>query len=725
MANHDLTSPPSPDSGTSIGSSSSISPDAAALIAPWTGPFGGVPPWDEVRPDAFPEAFDAAIAASAEEIEAIAANPEPPTIDNTIVALESAGRALERVSVLFGVHAANLNLGPIPDIQRQVGPKLAAYSDSIVQNQQLFARIKTVYEAAVQDPSISGATMRLVEDRYRQFIRQGAQLDDADSERLSTINQELAGLFTEFAQNVLGDEANLVTWIEDEAQLDGLAPSVVDGLAAAAGDRDRPGAWAVLNTRSSMEPVLTTATDRALREQVWRTYYGRGDQSGPNDNKPIITRILQLRAERAQLLGYETHAHWRLEVAMAKTPEAAMELMLNVWPKARARAVEEVADMQRVADREAQSQSQTRTGSEAATPITIEPWDYRFYAEKVRKEQFDLDFGQVKPYLQLEKLIEAMLWCSTELYGLQYTPVEDTPAGSVPVFHPDVRVWEVTNADGGHVGLWYLDPYAREGKLSGAWMNAYRDQERIHTPITTIVSNNSNFIRAAEGEPILVSWDDARTLFHEFGHALHGLLSDVDYPSQSGTSVSRDYVEFPSQINEHWLATTEVLNRFCRHYETDEPMPQELIDRIKRAETFNQGFDTVEYLASALIDMKLHLAGAVEIEPDGFERDTLAELGMPPQIVMRHRTPQFAHVFSGDAYSAGYYSYLWADALTADAAEAFEEADGYFDAAVAQRLRDSVFSVGDTIDPAESFRRFRGRDDDTDALLRKRGFPVG
>jgi peptidyl-dipeptidase Dcp len=709
MAEHDLNPP------------ADLSAGAAALLAEWAGPFGGVPPWDAVDPNAFPEAFEAAIAMANDEIAAIANNPEPPTVDNTVVALETAGRALERVSVMFWVHAANLNLGPIPDIEREVGPKLAAYSDSIVQNPALFARIKAVHEDAVQraagDNPLDGPTMRLVEDRHRQFVRQGAELSDEQKARLSTINQELAGLFTEFAQNVLHDESNLVTWIDDPAKLDGLAPSIVDGLAAAAAEQGRPEAWAIRNTRSSMEPVLTAATDRALREQVWRTYYGRGDQSGPNDNKPIITEILKLRAERARLLGYDTHAHWRLEVAMAKTPEAAMELMLNVWPKARARAAEEVADMQRIADAEAAS------GSGPA--ITIEPWDYRFYAEKVRKEQFDLDFGEVKPYLQLEKLIEAMLWCSTELYGLQYTPVEDTPAGAVPVFHPDVRVWEVTGRDGGHVGLWYLDPYGRDGKLSGAWMNAYRDQERVHSPITTIVSNNSNFVKAAEGEPVLISWDDARTLFHEFGHALHGLLSDVEYPSQSGTSVSRDYVEFPSQINEHWLATTEVLNRFCRHHETDQPMPQELIDRIKRAETFNQGFDTVEYLASALIDMKLHLAGGAEIDPEVFERDTLAELGMPSEIVMRHRTPQFAHVFSGDSYSAGYYSYLWSDALTADAAEAFEEANGYFDQAVAQRLRDSVFSVGDTIDPAESFRRFRGRDVDTDALLRKRGFPVG
>lgn len=685
----------------------------AALLTPWTGPYGGVPPWDRVDPASFGEAFDAAIAEARADIDAIAADDEPPTFDNTIIALERAGATLERVAAMFFVHTGNLNVGPIPDLEREVGPKLAAYGDEVVQNERLFARVSAVYEAdeaAGDASSLNGAERRLLTDHYRRFVRQGAALDEVEKDRLAAINQELAGLFTEFSQNILHDEGELVTWIEDAAQLDGLSDAGVSALAAAAADRGRPGAWAVLNTRSSMEPVLSAATDRGLRERVWRTYYGRGDTPGEHDNKPIITRILALRAERAALLGYETHAHWRLEVAMAKTPEAAMELMMAIWPKARARALEEVADMQRLADEE-------------GAGITIEPWDYRFYAEKVRIASYDLDFNEVKPYLQMEKLIEAMLWCSGQLYGLQYTPVQVGAAG-VPVFHADVRVWEVTGADGEHVGLWYLDPYAREGKLSGAWMTAYRDQEHIDEPISTLVSNNSNFVKGADGAAVLISWDDARTLFHEFGHALHGLLSDVQYPSQSGTAVCRDYVEFPSQLNEHWLSTDEVLGRFCLHHETGEPMPAELIERIKRAENFNQGFDTVEYLASALVDMRLHLAGATPIDPDAFERETLADLGMPTEIVMRHRTPQFAHVFSGDGYSAGYYSYLWADALTADAAEAFEEAGGYYDTAVADKLHRNVLSVGDTIDPADGFRSFRGRDVDTNALLRKRGFPV-
>ncbi len=690
-------------------SSSGTSVADSPLLAPWEGPYGGVPPFPEIQPEQFEPAFDAAIRSAAAEIRAIAENPEPPTFANTIVALERVGRSLDRVAAVFGVHTSNLNVGPIPEIQRRIGPKLAAHADSIVQNRALFARVEAVNEAVETDRAgpLSGPERRLTENRYRQFVRNGAKLPEAEKARLSTINERLAGLYTEFAQNVLHDEAEQITWVEDPAQLDGLAADVVDGLAAAATERGRPGSWAVRNTRSAMDPVLTWATDRALRERVWRTFYGRGDGDGEHDNKPIITEILALRAERAELLGYETHAHWRLEVAMAKTPEAAMDLLSAVWPAAKARAVEEVSDMQRLADRRGDG-------------VTIEPWDHRFYAELVRKQTYDLDFNEVKPYLQLGQLIEAMLWCSTELFGLHYTPVDD-----VPVFHPDVRVWAVADADGRHIGLWYLDPYAREGKLSGAWMTAYRDSEHIDQPISTLVSNNSNFVRPADGEHVLVSWDEARTLFHEFGHALHGLLSDVTYPSQSGTSVSRDYVEFPSQLNEHWLSTAEVLERFCRHHRTGEPLPARLIERLARAETFNQGFETVEYLASAIVDLRLHLAGRTEIDPARFEHDTLAELGMPPQIVMRHRTPQFAHVFSGDGYSAGYYSYLWADALTADAAEAFEEAGGYFDPVVATRLRDSVLAVGDSIDPIDGFRAFRGRDVDTAALLRKRGFSAG
>lgn len=678
---------------------------SSEMLADWAGPYGGVPPWNLVRPEEFVAAFDVAIAQAQTEFDAIANNPAPANFENTIVAMETAGRTLERLSTLFEVHSANLNVGPIPDAERVVFPKLSEHQDKIIQNEKLFARIQAVYESP-EYKRLDTAQQRLAEERYKQFVRQGAKLSANDKARLSKINTRLASLFTNFNQNVLADESKYVTWIEKEADLKGLPESVVSGMAAEAKKRGEANKWAVLNTRSSMDPFLTYSENRPLREKVWTTYYNRCDNRDENDNNGIITEILKLRAVRAKLLGYATHAHWRLERQMAKSPDAAMDLMLKVWPKAVARAREEVADMQRIADSE-------------GAKIKIGPWDYRFYAEKVRKAKYDLDFNLVKPYLQMEKLREGMMWAAGKLYGLQFKQVND-----VPVFHPDVRVWEVTDANDKHVGLWYFDPYARTGKRSGAWMTAYRNQENISKPITTIVSNNSNFVKGGEGETVLISWDDADTLFHEFGHALHGLNSKVRYPSQSGTSVARDYVEFPSQVNEHWLSTPEVLNQFAVHYKTGEPLPEELLKKIEKAATFNQGFNTVEFLASALIDMKLHLAGEADIDPDKFERETLSQLGMPKEIVMRHRTPHFSHIFADDGYSAGYYSYLWSDTLTADAAEKFEEAGSFYDPAVAKSLHDNVMSVGNTIDPSDGFRAFRGRDVDISALLRKRGFPL-
>lgn len=685
--------------------------DSNVLIREWDGPYGGVPPWKSIKTEDFVAAFDRAIEMSSADIDRIANNPDPPTFDNTIVPLEKAGATLTRVSNIFGVYSSNLNLGSIPDIEAEVMPKLSKHNDSIMQNNKLFKRVAAVYEGD-QMKQLDPAQQRLVDDRYKSFVRQGAKLDAEAKAKLSQINAQLAGLFTQFSQNVLNDE-QLVTIVNDKSQLEGLPESVVDAMSAAAKQyavdkklsADDAPQWVINNTRSSMEPVLTYADDRPLREKVWTTYYSRGDNADDNDNNQIITAILKLRAERAKLLGYETHAHWRLEPQMAKNPENAMQLMMQVWPKAVARVQEEVADMQVVAD-------------QSGAKITVEPWDYRFYAEKVREDKYDLDFNQVKPYLQLEKLREGMMWAAEQIYGFQFKPVTN-----VPVFHPDVRVWEVLR-NGKHVGLWYFDPYARRGKRSGAWMTDYRAQENIDQPISTLVSNNSNFIKGKPGEPVLISWDDAVTLFHEFGHALHGLCSQCRYPSQSGTSVARDYVEFPSQLNEHWLSTPEILEKFAVHYKTGKPMPAELLKKIEKASTFNQGFSTVEYLASALVDMKLHLAGNVMIDPDQFERETLQELGMPDEIVMRHRTPQFSHVFASDGYSAGYYSYLWSDALTADAAEVFEEVGSYYDQKTADSLFNNIMSVGDTVDPAEGFRKFRGRDVDTKALLRKRGFPV-
>lgn len=678
--------------------------DPGPLTAEWSGPFGGVPPLDRVKVEHFQPAFAVAMAAYREEIRAIAENPEPPTFANTLAALERAGRMLDRVQAVYGIWSSTLSTPEFRAIEQAIEPKLAALRDEVFQNEKLFQRIAAVYEAPDRT-RLTPEQQRLAWLHFTNFQRAGARLDAAAKARVAAINQRLATLYTSFSQNLLADEENDVTIITNAADLAGLPESFRAAAAAEAQRRGLKDAWVIANTRSSVEPFLAYADHRALREQVWRRFVSRGDHPGPRDNKPLITEILRLRAERAQLLGYPTHAHWRLEHSMARTPERALELMEKVWPAALARVREEVADMQRLAEAE-------------GADFRLEPWDYRYYAEKVRKAKYDLEEATLKPYLQLESLREAMFWTADQLFGLQFQPVPD-----LPVNHPDVRVWEVRDARGRHVGLFYFDPYARPGKRSGAWMNAYRNQERFEREITPLVSNNANFLKPAPGQPVLVSWDDARTLFHEFGHALHGLCSDVNYPSLSGTSVARDFVELPSQLHERWLLTPEVLGRFARHYQTGQPMPAALIERVKRAAKFNQGFATTEYLASGLLDLKLHLAGERDVDPAAFEREELARLGMPREIVMRHRLPHFAHIFADEGYSAGYYSYLWADTLTADAAEAFEAA-GWYNRALAARYREHILARGNTLDPAETYRQFRGRDAGIAALMRDRGFPV-
>jgi peptidyl-dipeptidase Dcp len=679
---------------------------ANPLLAKWEGPYGGVPPFDRVQVAYFKPALEVAMAENLSEVDSIAKDPAPPTFNNTIGALERPGRTLDRVKTVYAVWSSTMNGPEFQVIQREMAPRLAAFNDQITQNEALFRRIEAVYNSP-EKAKLTAEQQRLSWLYYTNFVRAGAKLQPDAKTRLSLINQELARLYTRFSQNVLAEETDQFLVLKTEAELSGLPQSVRDAAAAAAVTKKQPGAWVIMNTRSSIDPFLTYSDQRDLREKAWRMFVNRGDNGDEHDNNGIVTEILQLRAERAKLLGYPTHAHWRLENAMAKTPERAMELMQQVWKPAVARVHEEVADMQTLADKE-------------GAKIKIEPWDYRYYAEKVRKARYDLDQNEVKQYLQLEKLREGVFWVAGELFGFNFTP-----ATNVPVAHPDVRVWEVTDkATKRHVGLWYFDPYARAGKRSGAWMNAYRSQEKVNGKITTIVSNNANFVKGKPGEPLLISWDDATTMFHEFGHALHGLNSNVTYPTLSGTAVARDYVEFPSQLLEHWLSTPEVLQRFAVHYQTGKPIPQTLIDRIKRSATFNQGFATVEYLSSALVDMKLHLAGDRKIDADAFEKETLAELGMPNELVMRHRTPQFLHVFSSDAYSAGYYSYLWSDVLTADAFGAFVEDGGPYDRKVAARLRKYIFSVGNTIDPAEAYRAFRGRDPRVEALMKKRGFPT-
>jgi len=678
--------------------------DPNPLLANWEGPYGGVPPFDKVQIALFKPALESAMMMNLMEIENIARNSAAPTFENTIVAMERAGQMLDRVSTIYGVWGSTMAGPEFQAVQREMAPKRAAFNDQITQNEPLFKRIEAVYNSPNKN-KLTSEQQRLTWLYYTNFVRSGAQLKLEAKARLSQINQQLAGLYTKFSQNVLAEETDQFIVLKSEAELAGLPQSIRDAAAAAAVTKKQPGTWVLMNTRSSIDPFLTYSDRRDLREQAWRMFIMRGDNGDEHDNNATITTILQLRAERAKLLGFPTHAHWRLENAMAKTPERAMELMMAVWKPAIARVHEEVADMQALA---------TKEGS----AIKIEPWDYRYYAEKVRKEKFDLDQNEVKPYLQLEKLREGIFWVAGELFNFNFTP-----ATNVPVAHPDIRVWQVTDkTTGKQIGLWYFDPYARAGKRSGAWMNAYRSQERVNGEITTIVSNNANFVKGKPGEPLLISWDDASTMFHEFGHALHGLNSNVTYPSLSGTAVARDYVEFPSQLMEHWLSTPEVLQRFAVHYQTGKPIPQTLVDRIKKSATFNQGFITVEYLAAALVDMKLHLAGDQKIDPRAFEKEALTELGMPHEIVLRHRLPQFMHIFSSDSYSAGYYSYLWADVITADAFGAFVEAGGPYDKKVAERLRKYIFSVGNTIDPAEAYRNFRGRDPKVEALMKKRGF---
>jgi peptidyl-dipeptidase Dcp len=676
------------------------------LLQPWSGPYGGVPPFDRVRVTDFEPALEWAMAEELAEIERIANDPAPPTFENTIAAMERAGRTLDRVDTVYGVWGTSMNSPEFQPVEREMEPRLAAHSDRINQHEKLFRRIESVYNSP-EKARLTPEQQRLTWRIYTNFVRAGAHLDAAAKQRLSALNQQLADLYTRFSQNVLADETDHYLVIDREADLAGLPQSLRDAAAAAAASRNMTGKWVVNNTRSAVDPFLTYSSRRDLREKAWRMFIMRGDNGDAHDNNAIITQILKARAERANLLGYPTHAHWSLENVMAKTPERAMELMEAVWTPAVARVKEEVADMQQVANRE-------------GAKITIEPWDYRYYAEKVRKAKYDLDQNEVKQYLQLDKLRDAIHWVAGELFNFRFTPVND-----VPVFHPDVTVYEVTDRTSGkHVGLWYFDPFARPGKQSGAWMNAYRRQERFENEVTTIVSNNANFVKGKPGEPVLISWDDAETMFHEFGHALHGLSSNVTYPSVAGTAVARDYVEFPSQLLEHWLSTPEVLQRYAVHYQTGKPIPQSLVTRIERASTFNEGFTTMEYLASALVDMKMHLAGNQTIDPDAFERETLQQLGMPKEIVMRHRPPHFLHIFSSNSYAAGYYSYLWSDVITADAAEAFREGGGFYDPGVAARLRQHIFSVGNTVDPDEGYRAFRGRDPKIDALMRKRGFPV-
>ncbi len=680
--------------------------ESNVLLAEWSGHFGGVPAFDNMDLAALKPALEAGMAMNLDEVDAIASNSLPPTFENTILAMERAGRDLGRVFTYWGIWSSNLSTPEFREIQQEMAPKLSEFNSKITQNAALFSRVKTVYEGE-EMASLRPDEQRLVTLVYDGFTRNGATLSDEAKERYAAINQRLAEIHTQFGNNVLADEEGYVHYLTED-QLGGLPDSFVQAAAATAAGNGHDGAYAVTNTRSSMDPFLTFSNERELREKVWRIYYQRGDNDDEHDNNAIIAEILQLRNERVRLLGYENYALWRLENRMAKSPERAFELMEAVWPAATARVEEEVADMQAIADAD-------------GAGITIAPWDYRYYAEKVRKAKYDLDSDEVKQYLQLDKLREAMFFVAGELFHFEFTPV---PEDSVPVFHEDVSVWEVTDKTSGeHIGVWYLDPYARPGKRSGAWATTYRSHETFDGKKTVLGSNNSNFIKGAPGEPVLVSWSDAETLFHEFGHALHYFSSTVEYPTLN--SGVRDYTEFQSQLLERWLVTDAVIESYLVHHETGESIPKELVAKIRNASTFNQGFETTEYLASALVDMKYHTTDPTGIDPDPFEREALAELSMPSAIVMRHRSPHFGHIFSSEGYAAGYYGYLWADVLTSDAAEAFQEAPGgFYDKDLAKKLVDHLFAVRNAVDPADAYRAFRGRDARIDALMRDRGFPV-
>ncbi len=674
------------------------------LVTPWTGPYGGVPPWDHAKPEHFPEAFEHALAELRREVEAIAANPAQPTFENTFAALERSGQTIERVVRLFSVLRQNISTPRIQALDREWQPKLAAADDQIVFNPALFRRIEALYRSLARSP-LAPEQKRLVEWTYEDFVRRGARLDDAGKARLAEINQQLATLFSDFRSKVLAEE-NTWTVLEREEDLAGLPASLVSAAKAAADERGLKGKWAIVNTRSSVDPFLMFSSRRDLREQVWKKFKDRGDNGNENDTKGTIANIVKLRAERAKLLGYASHAHWRMSDTMAREPKAAQALMMKVWPAAVGRVKEEVAAMKAIAAKE-------------QAGITIEPWDYLFYAEKVRKAKYDLDQSQLKPYFELNNMVAAAMWSAERRYDIRFNEI----TGKVPVFHPDVRVFEVTDVPGGaHRGVFYLDNFARAGKRSGAWASSYRVQHKLDGGATTITSNNNNFVKASAGEPVLISLDDATTLFHEFGHALHGLLQDVTYPTLSTTP--RDFVEYPSQVNEHWLLTREVLDKFARHHKTGEPMPQALVDRIKQSEKFNKGYETVEYLAAAILDMDLHTRPDGNVDAAAFEREGLVRIGMPREIALRHRLPHFDHLFGSDAYSAGYYSYLWSDVMAADTWKAFVEAGGPWDERVADRLREHILSNGNTSDRAEAYRRFRGRDPDVKALLEKRGFPA-
>ncbi|MGF1660700.1 MAG: M3 family metallopeptidase [Rubrimonas sp.] len=661
----------------------------------WTGPHG-LPDFSALAPEQFESVFAEALAAARVEIAAIASDPAAPDFANTVEALERSGRALDRVCAIFFTLAGAHTSPEIEAIQTRIAPELARFTSETLMNAALFARVDALWTARDALP-LNPEQARVLELTRRRFVRAGAQLDAAGRARMAEIMQRLAALGVKFGQNVLADERDWALPLA-EADLAGLPDFLRDAAASAARARGLDG-WCVTLSRSLIEPFLQFSERRDLREQAWRAWVSRGEQ-GETDNRAIVAETLTLRRERAQLLGYPDYPAFKLEPEMAKTPQAARELLMRVWAPARARAAEEADKLRALI-----------AADGANHPL--EPWDWRFYAEKLRAADYDLSDAELKPYLTLDGMIAAAFDAASRLFGLSFREIE-----GATLWHEDVRAWEVLRG-GGHLGVFVGDYFNRSSKRSGAWCSSLQGQRRLDGPVAPIAVNVMNFAKASDG-PTLLTFDDAETLFHEFGHALHVLLSDVTYPSISGTSVARDFVELPSQLYEHWLSTPEILGAHARHVRTGAPMPQDLIDRLRAARGFNQGFSTVEFVASALVDLDLHEAD----DPSGplaLEAQTLARIGMPPEIAMRHRTAHFQHVFSGEGYASGYYSYMWSEVMDADAFAAFEEAGDPFDPATAERLRAEILSVGGSRDADAAWTAFRGRAPDPQAMIVRRG----
>ncbi|MGJ4922506.1 M3 family metallopeptidase [Bradyrhizobium sp. HKCCYLRH2060] len=671
------------------------------LLVAWETPHQ-TPPFDAIRPEHFLPAFERAFADHSAEITAITHDPAEPDFANTITALERSGKLLSKVAAVFYDLVSAHSNPAILEIDKDVSLRMARHWNPIMMNAVLFGRIALLYDNR-KDLKLTGEEQRLLERTYTRFRRAGAGLSDDDKVRMAEINEKLAQLGTTFSHHVLGDEQDWVLELGEDDRA-GLSESFVAAAKAAAEERGMPGKAIVTLSRSSVEPFLQSSARRDLREKVFKAFTARGDNGNSNDNNAVIGEILALREQAARIMGFPNFAAYRLEDSMAKTPEAVRGLLERVWKPARAKAL---------ADRD---QLQAMITAEGGN-FKLEAWDWRYYAEKLRQAKANFDDAAIKPYLSLDNMIAAAFDCATRLFGITFAERKD-----IPVWHPDVRVWEIKAADGSHKALFYGDYFARSSKRSGAWMTSLRDQQKLDGDTAPLIINVCNFAKGADGQPSLLSPDDARTLFHEFGHGLHGILSNVTYPSLSGTAVFTDFVELPSQLYEHWQERPEVLQTFARHYQTGEPLPQDLLDRFLAARRFNQGFATVEFVSSALIDLEFHTQPAsASKDVRAFEKAEMEKIGMPPEIALRHRPTQFGHIFSGDHYAAGYYSYMWSEVMDADAFGAFEEAGNIFDPTVAKRLHDNVYSSGGSLDPEAAYVAFRGREPEPDALLRRRG----